>query len=220
MLGNATLACFFLPLSSTFECAGCECGGCEQPGPISYGVYQLGEGYWTESEVFRPDLKWRSRSADWRAFDGADDLDNDGVYFLDPPLCALDREDGAWRCGHFNAFLDGREELEPVLDEAGAPLRGGVSLRTSLQASCMLDQTGALWCKGKNHYGMLGTGDDTPRSYAVRVELPGQVIAFDVSNYRVCAQLEDTSIYCWGDLLKAGEPRDNWKPQLVDWDEE
>jgi hypothetical protein len=105
MLGNATLACFSLPLSSTFECAGCECGGCEPPGPISDGVLYLGEGYWTESEVFRPDLKWRSRSADWRAFDGADDLDNDGVYFLDPPLCALDREDGTWRCGHVTGTL-------------------------------------------------------------------------------------------------------------------
>ncbi|MDX9724588.1 MAG: hypothetical protein RBU37_27820 [Myxococcota bacterium] len=52
------------------------------------------------------------------------------------------------------------------------------------------------------------------------VELPGQVIAFDVSDHRVCAQLEDTSISCWGDLLKAGEPRDNWKPQLVDWGED
>jgi alpha-tubulin suppressor-like RCC1 family protein len=89
-------------------------------------------------------------------------------------------------------------------------LAGIVAIATANNHTCALDNTGYVWCWGRNQIGQLGDGTTTSRSYATRVcatgsgqdctngTLLGGVTAIAAGEDFSCALLSSGGVKCWG----------------------
>jgi alpha-tubulin suppressor-like RCC1 family protein len=65
--------------------------------------------------------------------------------------------------------------------------------------SCVLDNTGRVYCFGDNQFGQLGSGDPEPQNATPSlVTLPAPAVALASSFDHNCALLSDASLWCWG----------------------
>ena len=66
--------------------------------------------------------------------------------------------------------------------------------------TCAVDSQGVVWCWGVNVLGQAVPGAG-PRALATptRVELPTTAVRVAVGGQHACAQLDDGSVWCWGD---------------------
>lgn len=90
-----------------------------------------------------------------------------------------------------------------------ASLPSSTSIAVGLEFACALDNTGAVWCWGRNDVGQLGDGTLTNRSVPTRVvradpAMPSSnvpltdVVAIATSTAQACAITSTRSLYCWG----------------------
>ena len=129
------------------------------------------------------------------------------VATSDSRTCAL-RNDGEVLCWGDNTrgFLgDGTttHRLVPTRVAGLGPGSGVVSIALNSDHACALKNDGAVFCWGRNDFGILGTG-----SPGVDITAPAQVIALGAGSGVVaiaagfshtCAVKADQSVYCWGD---------------------
>jgi len=65
--------------------------------------------------------------------------------------------------------------------------------------SCVITDTGALKCWGRNNFGALGDGTTTDRTVPTQViGLTSGVKSVAISTFSTCALLENGSVRCWG----------------------
>jgi alpha-tubulin suppressor-like RCC1 family protein len=132
--------------------------------------------------------------------------------------CAL-LESGAVRCWGNNYYGQlGYGNTEDIGDDEQPFTAGDVDVGGMVAAvvaggdqSCVLLNTGAMRCWGRNIFGQLGIGhtrdigDDELPSSAGDVDLGGTAVQVSVGQYHTCALLETGAIRCWGG---------NWQGQL------
>jgi len=148
--------------------------------------------------------------------------------------CALD-VDGSVYCWGFNYFGqlgDGTftNSSVPVKVFDSGVLSGQKVVQISLGGSstCVLTQTGSVFCWGINETGQLGNGEIDDSNVPVKVDdtgvLAGKVLkAIDVFSGHACALDEAGVIYCWGDnsngQLGNGTKESSLVPMEVVYDE-
>ena len=64
--------------------------------------------------------------------------------------------------------------------------------------TCIIDETGTVWCWGANNLGQLGNGTHDPSTTPTPVSLPQKAIWIATSLQRTCAVTEDHTLWCWG----------------------
>ncbi len=86
------------------------------------------------------------------------------------------------------------------------------AIAAGLEFGCALDNTGALWCWGRNDVGQVGDGTSTNRNVPTRVvtadpTMPSRdipltdVIAVATTYAGACAITSTRALYCWGNNL-------------------
>jgi cysteine-rich repeat protein len=134
--------------------------------------------------------------------------------------CAIRAKDGQVKCWGRNSAgqlgLGDKENRGDTPDEMGSNLsavdlgtgRSATALSLGLNHSCALLDDSSVKCWGDNTYGQLGVGDqvvrgDNPGEMGDR--LPAVLLgtgrtarAISSGEYSVCAQLDDSSVKCWG----------------------
>lgn len=76
------------------------------------------------------------------------------------------------------------------VDAVSLGTRHACAIRTGASA-------GEVWCWGANIGGPLGQGDQTGRTYPVKVDLPGPADELGAGADATCARVGD-AVYCWG----------------------
>lgn len=83
------------------------------------------------------------------------------------------------------------------------PARGEVPRIVQVAAggshTCALQDTGTVWCWGRNDRGQLGDGSTVERRTPVRVEGFGGAVQVAAGRSHSCARMEDGTVWCWGD---------------------
>ena len=139
-----------------------------------------------------------------RALDVAGISDATAIVFGGPDFCVL-RKNGDVAC--FSA-----RGLVPPAQAKGAPasftpaLRRtagvqGVALTALRSGLCALREDGSALCWGSNHRGVLGVGDDEPRTDPTPISyLPDAVSmdAFPDYDGHACAAAKSGEVFCWG----------------------
>lgn len=74
----------------------------------------------------------------------------------------------------------------------------GEYVSAGLQAACVIDTTGGLWCWGENGSGQAGVGTSSAVNTPTKVPLPGPVTEVSAGGNTTCAVIEDGRAYCWG----------------------
>lgn len=112
--------------------------------------------------------------------------------------------DGSWRCWGSNA--EGQLGIGGVLQRplpvrvsglAGLPV---TALAAGAWHSCALISGGTVRCWGRNQYGQLGDGSNSPRPTPTLVSALGglTVTAISAGESHACARIVDGSLRCWG----------------------
>ena len=113
--------------------------------------------------------------------------------------CAL-RTGGKVSCwGHNDDHQLGREGAYSSRATEVAGLEGAVALGCAADATCVLDDKGALLCWGSNGSGLLGDGRKTIRSTArPKSGLLSDGIELAMGFHHACALKRDHRVACWG----------------------
>lgn len=83
------------------------------------------------------------------------------------------------------------------------------AVAAGLEFGCALDNTGALWCWGRNDVGQVGDGTGMTRNVPTRVMTPdpsmptrdiplADVVAVATATSSACAITSSRALYCWG----------------------
>ena len=85
-----------------------------------------------------------------------------------------------------------------------------IDIAASGYFTCALQNTGAVYCWGKNAYGSLGNGTTDATPFPTMLSIPEPVLAITAGAYHACALLDnaDHSALCWGNN-SSGQIGDN-----------
>lgn len=104
-----------------------------------------------------------------------------------------------WGDNSFGQLGNGSLSSRPVPTRVAAITDSVVQVVTSLTAACALTQAAAVWCWGRNGFGVVGNGTSggLPVAIPVRI-LAGGVAQLAAGHEHMCARRTDGTIACWG----------------------
>lgn len=114
--------------------------------------------------------------------------------------CAISQDSRPYCWGDNRNPLLGVRDDRPRLD-APAPvdIEGAYAqVAASWFHSCLIEQSGSLYCWGRNTEGQLGVGDTMARTTPTRVGLDSDWQAITVGRFHTCGVRAD-GLYCWGE---------------------
>jgi len=98
----------------------------------------------------------------------------------------------------------------PVLATPTTVLTGVVAIAAGTSFTCSLQDSGSVYCWGKNVHGSLGIGSEAPSAFPAKVAITERVLAITARAYHACALLDtaNRTVRCWGDNA-SGQLGDN-----------
>lgn len=112
--------------------------------------------------------------------------------------------------------------LTPTAETSAAVASSVARITTSVDMSCGITSTGALYCWGNNYLGQLGDGTNIKRAVPTFVPVPGGGRwsgNVEGADGHTCATTTDGRLFCWGEgrqgRLGNGSEDDRFVPTIV-----
>ena len=104
-----------------------------------------------------------------------------------------------WGDNSFGQLGDGTNADRQVLTSVSLDsARTAVSISSGKDHTCAVLDNGEIHCWGRNNFGQLGDGTNSPSNSPVEASIGGVPVQLSSGDWHTCAILDDASLKCWG----------------------